>query len=214
MTRLKAKVPPAKLRLSRAEQKEQRSKDLLDAAEVKFREKGYEAVTIDDVAEYAGVSRMPVYSLFGDKQTLFFELWQRTVGDISEALRHSAPPGQPLRRKLKALAETIAASNRAVGEDDPGMQLFFVVQTIALSQPEIARKLKLISRKIVADFTEYIRQSTLAEGEVLRGNAEMIAAHLIAHINGLSTVQFQTGKHYMKARDLHEIFVSIALKGA
>ena len=214
MSKLKPLVPQAKLRLSRAEQKEQRIKDLLDAAELKFREKGYEAVTIDDVAEHAGVSRMPVYSLFGDKQTLFFELWHRTVGELSDQLTHSAPPGQPLRRKLKTLAETIAAGNKAAGQEDPGMSLFFVVQTIALSQPEIARKLRLISRKIVADFTEYIRQAKLAEGEALRSDAETIAAHLIAHINGLSTVQFQTGKHYMKARDLHEIFVSIALKDA
>lgn len=209
-------VKPAssgKPRLTRAEQKAQRSQDLLDAARVKFIEKGYEAVTIDDVAEYAGMSRMPVYSLFGDKQTLFFELWHSTVDGLSKRLVSCAKPGQPLREKLKSLAELISVANAAPTTDDPGMNLFFVVQTIALSRPEIAAKLQATAREIVSDFTDFISDATLEKGDELRSDPETVAAHIVAHINGLSTAQFQTGKRYLNKRDLADIFICIAIRG-
>ncbi len=212
MKTTKTAAPAGKPRLSRAEQKVQRSQDLLDAARVKFLEKGYEAVTIDDVAEYAGMSRMPVYSLFGDKQTLFYELWHSTVGQLSRRLVSSAKPGQPLRHKLKALAELITEAAAVPTADDPGMNLFFVVQTIALSRPEIAARLRDTAKQIIADFTEYIRDSKLDKGETLRSDPETIAAHIVAHINGLSTVQFQTGKSYLNNKELADIFTTIALR--
>jgi len=209
-------IKPAPLagkpRLTRVEQKAQRSRDLLDAARVKFIEKGYEAVTIDDVAEYAGMSRMPVYSLFGDKQNLFFELWHTTVGGLSKHLVSCAKPGQPLRDKLKSLAELISVANSAPTTDDPGMNLFFVVQTIALSRPEIAVKLQATAREIVSDFTDFISDATLEKGDQLRSDPETVAAHIVAHINGLSTAQFQTGKRYLNKGDLADIFICIALK--
>lgn len=208
-TRSAAKAKP---RLSRAEQKQQRSLDLLDAARVKFLEKGYEAVTIDDVAEHAGVSRMPVYSLFGDKQNLFFELWRVTVGTLSKTLVGCAAPGQPLRRKLTALGELIAKADAASVKNDPGVNLFFVVQTIALSRPDIADKLRETAQEIIADFTAFITDASLAKGESLRADAEMLAAHIVAHVNGLSTAQFQTGKRYIDAAFLAEVFIQIAIK--
>ncbi|MDM4769822.1 TetR/AcrR family transcriptional regulator [Solimonas sp. SE-A11] len=203
-----------KPRLSRAEQKLQRSQDLLQAARIKFMEKGYEAVTIDDVAEYAGMSRMPVYSLFGDKQNLFFELWHSTVGQLSKRLVGVSAPGQPLRSKLTALADLIGQGDAAASADDPGMNLFFVVQTIALSRPEIAAKLRATAQEIVADFTAFIRDATHVKGERLRSDPETVAVHIVAHINGLSTAQFQTGKRYLDPRELAEIFIGIAIRTA
>ncbi|HSW11260.1 MAG TPA: TetR/AcrR family transcriptional regulator [Solimonas sp.] len=214
MKTVKKAAPKGKPRLSRAEQKVQRTQDLLEAARVKFMEKGYETVTIDDVAEYAGVSRMPVYSLFGDKQNLFFELWQSTVGGLSKRLVACAAPGDPLRRKLTALADLVAAGDASSTASDPGMKLFFVVQTIALSRPDIETRLRASANQIIADFTGFIGDASLAKGDTLRGDAESIAAHIVAHINGLSTAQFQTGKRYVQRQQLAEIFISMALRGA
>ena len=77
-------LTPRKPRRTREEQKADRSKELLAAAWVMFCDKGYEAVTIDDVAEHAGYSRMPIYSLFGDKQNLFFELQRSKTTELLE----------------------------------------------------------------------------------------------------------------------------------
>ena len=199
---------PKKVRLSRVEQNAERSRALLESAWAVFCERGYEGVTIDDVAAHAGYSRMPIYSLFGDKQTLFFELWTVTLEEISKLLLSQLKPGGPLRANIKRLAAAVASS-RPKDQSNAGESLFFVVQTIALSRPEIEKRLVLLSRKILADFAGMISGSTLAKGEKLRASADNVAAHLIAHINGLSTVRFQTGMDYVKAQDLEPIFMAI-----
>jgi len=200
-----------KKRLSREEQKAERTQQLLDAARVMFMEKGYEAVTIDHVAAHAGYSRMPVYTLFGDKQNLFFELWRQATAELTHALVGHFQPGTPLRRNLKQLADALAQSMETPSPNY-GERLFFVVQTIALGHPEIAAKLEKLARGVVADVAKFVRQSSLGKGEQLRGDPETIAAHLVAHINGMATVQFQTHRRYVLSKDLFPIFCTIVFR--
>ena len=40
----------------------------------------------------------------------------------------------------------------------------------------------------------------------------MVAAQIVAQINGLATVQFQTRNMFVKLRDLAEVFLAIAIK--
>jgi AcrR family transcriptional regulator len=203
--------PQKRQRLSREEQKAERSQQLLDAARAVFMQKGYEAVTIDDVAEHAGYSRMPVYTLFGDKQNLFFELWRTTTAELTEALVGGFKPGTSLRANLKVIADVLG--NEVPAAEPPfGERLFFVVQTIALSNAEIGKKLEALARKVVSDVATFVRQSSLEKGEALRSDPETIAAHIVAHINGMATVQFQTRSRYQRAKDLFPIFCAIAFK--
>src|ERR1043165_2496937 len=164
---------PKRQRLSREEQKAERTQQLLEAARVMFMEKGYEAVTIDHVAEHAGYSRMPVYTLFGDKQNLFFELWRNATAELTRGLVGHFKPGTPLRKNLKQLADILAGS-MAQPNPNYGERLFFVVQTIALSHPEIAGKLEKLAQQVVADVATFVRQSSLEKGETLRGDPESV----------------------------------------
>ena len=207
-----APKPARKPRLSRGQQREQRTTELLEAAWAMFCEKGYEAVTIENVAAYAGYSRMPIYSLFGDKQNLYFELWRKAVSAISETLLGNLRPGMSLRKNLLQLAEVVAQGPAAGAPDKSPESLFFAVQTIALSRPDIAVKLEKLSREVVANVARIVRESALEPGDVLRADPEIIAAHIVAQINGLSTVQFQTRKRFVRARDLAAIFNGIALR--
>jgi AcrR family transcriptional regulator len=201
---------PAKRR-SREEQKTERGQELMKAAWDLFQENGYESVTVDHVAERAGYSRMPIYTLFGDKQGLFFELWRNMVGELESVLTGSMQPGAPLRDNLKALAERVA-SNPKTSANNSAEQLFFVVQTIALSRPDLAQKLQVLARGVVAHMAKAVETSTLAPGEALRGTAEAVAAHIVAQINGLATVEFQTHSRYIEPRELAGVFQAIALK--
>jgi len=199
-------------RLSREEQREERTRQLLEAAWAVYCEKGYEAVTIDDVAAHAGVSRMPVYSLFGDKQNLYFALWCKFIDELSAALRSPLRPEDSLRTKLEQMSRIVVARPEPGKPTPEG--LFFVVQTIALSRPDIFKRLKQVANGVVDDFAELVRSSPLDKGDRLRAAPEVIASHLIAHINGMSTVEFQTGKNLATARDVNDIFLTIAFKPA
>lgn len=203
-----------KPRLSREQQKAARVQDLLVAARVMFREKGYDAVTIDQVAEYAGCSRMPVYTIFGDRQNLFFELWRSATADLEQSLFKHFVPGTSLRRNLKQLSELLAESFNTEKPVDDSERLFFVVQTISLSRPDIAEKVSDLARKVIKDVAKCIEQSSLARGEKLRSDAQTVASHLVSYINGMATVQFQTHARFVKAKDLIPILDGMVFKDA
>lgn len=196
---------------TRDEQKQERAKALLDAAWEVFCELGYEKLKIEDVADRAGYSRQPVYTLFGDKQTLFFELQTRATKQVMDLLFAYLQPGTSLRQLLTGLAQTVAAQLNS-NKPTHGERLFIVSQIIALSRPDLAAKLQQQARRVIDEIARMIRLSPLAEGEALRSSPEVIATHLAAHINGLTTVQYQTGEHHVTADELRDLFLFFAFK--
>jgi AcrR family transcriptional regulator len=63
----------------REEEKERRRGELLDAAESLYAKQGWEAVTIDQVARTARLSRALVYIYFRDKDDLLYAIGERAM---------------------------------------------------------------------------------------------------------------------------------------
>jgi AcrR family transcriptional regulator len=63
----------------RGEEKERRRAEILDAAEAMYAEKGWEALTVDQVARSARLSRALVYVYFRDKEELLFAIGERAM---------------------------------------------------------------------------------------------------------------------------------------
>lgn len=63
----------------REEEKERRRDELLDAAESLYAKNGWEAVTMDQVARAARLSRALVYVYFKDKDDLLFAIGERAM---------------------------------------------------------------------------------------------------------------------------------------
>lgn len=77
---------------------------ILEAAKNLFLTRGYEGTSMDAVAAEAGVSKLTVYSHFGDKDTLFKAAVQsKCERQMPEELFHS-PPGTPIREAMLAIA--------------------------------------------------------------------------------------------------------------
>ena len=95
-------------RLSREDSRERTAQRLLDAAERLIAKRGFEATSIEDVAEAAGYSRGAFYSNFGSKNELFLELLrrdqQRANARFEAALDDSLLPDQLLGRMQKVYA--------------------------------------------------------------------------------------------------------------
>lgn len=64
---------------------------ILDAAERAFLSSGYSVVTVDAVAERAGVSKQTVYAHFGSKQALFIELVTSMTREAGDQLDDDPP---------------------------------------------------------------------------------------------------------------------------
>jgi AcrR family transcriptional regulator len=63
----------------REEEKERRRAEILDAAEALYASKGWDALTMDQIARSARLSRALVYVYFRDKQDLLFAIGERAM---------------------------------------------------------------------------------------------------------------------------------------
>src|SRR5882757_6375648 len=68
-------------RLRRAEQVERNREMVLSAARRVFVARGYGGASLEAIADEAGFSRGVVYSQFGSKADMFFELLERRIAD-------------------------------------------------------------------------------------------------------------------------------------
>jgi AcrR family transcriptional regulator len=68
----------------REEEKERRRAEIIDAAEQLYAEKGWDAVTMDQVAKTARLSRALVYVYFRDKEELLFGIGERAMQLLRE----------------------------------------------------------------------------------------------------------------------------------
>lgn len=76
---------------------------ILEAAKDLFIEQGYTGVSMDSIAGRAGVSKLTVYSHFGDKETLFAEAVKSKCVEMLPDTLFVATPHGPLRDQLMGI---------------------------------------------------------------------------------------------------------------
>jgi len=85
----------------RAEHK-QRTRELINAAAMElFFARGFDAVTVAEVAAKAGVSVATVFNYFDTKEDLFFDEVEPLAAAMAEAV-HNCPPGASMLQALQA----------------------------------------------------------------------------------------------------------------
>jgi AcrR family transcriptional regulator len=83
-----------------------------DVATRLFFERGFNAVTMDEIAEAADVSRMTVFNHFSRKEDLFFDLDEEGREDLLDALQKKAPETPPVEA-LRLFAHWAVANQRS-----------------------------------------------------------------------------------------------------
>ncbi|WP_101926351.1 MULTISPECIES: TetR/AcrR family transcriptional regulator [Luteimonas] len=78
---------------------------ILEAAERMFLQQGYEGVSMDQIAAEAGVSKLTVYSHFGDKDTLFTAAAAAYCEQQMPASVFEPAPDTPVRQRLLEVAD-------------------------------------------------------------------------------------------------------------
>ena len=74
-------------RLTQAQKREQTREEILAAASRVFADRGFEAASLDAIADEAGFSRGAVYYNFADKEELFLKLLDRRCAERATDLR-------------------------------------------------------------------------------------------------------------------------------
>lgn len=78
---------------------------ILDAAKRLFVLQGFDGVSMDQIAAEAGVSKLTVYSHFGDKDRLFADAVRAHCEQRMPTRLFEADPGLPLRERLTEIGE-------------------------------------------------------------------------------------------------------------
>jgi AcrR family transcriptional regulator len=130
------------------ERKKRQTRDTIAAAALAlFLERGYDAVTVADVAVAADVSEKTVFNHFATKEDLVFANAEEKLFERAEAIR-SRPPGTPLSRVF--LAETLRFLDAIeAGEVDRAM----TVPRLVRSSPTLRGRLMLSWEREAATLT-------------------------------------------------------------
>jgi AcrR family transcriptional regulator len=88
--------------MERARKRERRRDELLDVADRVIQARGT-AVSMDEIASEAGITKPVLYRHFGDKDGLYEALTQRYVDDLASALRPAVATDDPRSRLAAAI---------------------------------------------------------------------------------------------------------------
>jgi AcrR family transcriptional regulator len=81
----------------------ERREQLIGVARELFAERGYEASSIEEIAERAGVSKPVVYEHFGSKEGIYTVIADREVRALVDRIKQALAPGHPRRTIVRAV---------------------------------------------------------------------------------------------------------------
>ena len=193
---IEAKAPPG-----RPKDMEKRAA-VLEAAKTLFLSRGFDGTSMDAVAAEAGVSKLTVYSHFGDKDTLFKSAVQSKCEQQLPATLFQAPKGTPIDKALLAIArgfhelvhsaESIALHRMMMspsGQPNHLAELFFEAGP----------------KRTLEDYEQFLR-AAIAAGELDIPDPARAAGHFLVLLKGLGHMRHLLGcARAMNAResDLH-----------
>jgi AcrR family transcriptional regulator len=175
--------------LSRAEQNDAKRRLLLASALEVLTEQGYQAMTLEEVAERAGFTRRPIYTLFGSKEQLALALFEAQLTRFTNDLLQAVQPGPTLKDTLRRLAEmhtelTTSESYR------PMYELQTALNGVALHDETIQETFIEFMDKQHDRFVAWLEHACEATGQGFRAPPDRVASMMEAGMAGLLTMGF------------------------
>lgn len=182
-------------RLPRAQRREQ----LLDVAAGLVVERGVDAVTMEGVAEHAGVSKGLGYAYFDNADDLLAALFDREIGALDERAGAAVAGAQSIEEALRATLEVWLDAIR-----DRGTLLGALLQAQAGTRVEDRRRRR---QAIVHDFWA---DAAVSELGISPAAARTAAVVLLTGATGLIDLWIR-GK--VRRRDLVDAYITLAVGG-
>jgi AcrR family transcriptional regulator len=127
--------------MTRATSKARTRQRLLDEAERLFRERGYSATSLEQIAEAADVTKGAIYGHFSSKEDLLLSAIEAApAADFGAALYDVS---RPLRERLAEFGRTMAADESGtvmLGQDQAGLAVSLEFVAAVLRSPDALRR--------------------------------------------------------------------------
>lgn len=99
------------------EKRDRRSKEILRAALRGFREHGYHATTLEDIAERLGMRKTALYHYFPDKESILYACHQESLAELDRIIKGTkqletaaARLGFVIREHVRVMTDTLEGS--------------------------------------------------------------------------------------------------------
>ena len=177
--------------------------EILEAALRSFREKGYYATTLDDIAERVGVRKTALYHYYPDKQALLFECHRESIAELDRIIAET----RRIDGAREKLAHVIREHVRMMTEPRRGTPIAFEVTALSAE-----RHAPLIEgRDRYEHELRRIIDRGMRDGELRKGNSKVAVFVLLGALNWISRWYRPEGEFH--ASELGVEFVDNLLGG-
>jgi TetR/AcrR family transcriptional regulator of autoinduction and epiphytic fitness len=169
---------------------------IVAAAERLFLDRGFGAVSMDELAEAAGVARRTLYNQFTNKEEIFREMLSRVSGQLGNAL----PPGIETQGDVEAVLRLVA--RRILDLHTDTAYLGFIRMVVADSRqfPWIASAFEAVMEPQAERFARYLAHLTTV-GILDCGNPQLAAHQFMGIVNEFSLWPWMFGRGRLEVPD-------------
>jgi TetR/AcrR family transcriptional regulator, regulator of autoinduction and epiphytic fitness len=162
---------------------------IVEAAERLFLERGFGSVTMDELAEAAGVARRTLYNQFASKEEIFREMLLRVSGQLEDAF----PPGIETRGEVDDVLRLVARMILGLHKNPEYLGFLRMVVADSRQFPWIAEEFAAVMEPQAERLVRYLAHLT-AMG-ILECRNPLLAAHqFMGMLNQLSLWPWMTGR--------------------
>jgi AcrR family transcriptional regulator len=191
---------PAARRPGRRERKKSEVRQRIsDAATALFLDRGFDQVSVSEIAEAADVARPTVFAHFPRKEDLFFDRYPQVAGQLTRAIAER-PAGTSA---VSALRDTLVAVTQA-GQAPYGLNADMIPwwRTVAASRALQARARELADQ-LAAELAQAMTATGTAEPELAAALA--VAACRTVHLQAIRAILAGEDAPAVAARHPHRI---------
>lgn len=184
---------------------------ILDAGLELFAEKGYEAASIRDIADKAGVTVPNIYYYFKDKDGLYQAVLAIAADEIFNTVQKMDDTGVPFRERLIALSKT---KMMLFGKGNPVFQLFVREWLDAGSGIGLTPRMETVMQRSIKYFEDMIALA-VERGEIRNINPKMGVWYFIAlaFLHGSKFIgRVLKNREPLSDKEIEE-FVDLIIKG-
>jgi AcrR family transcriptional regulator len=150
----------------RERKKREARQRISDVATRLFAQRGFEAVTVVEIAEAAGVAKATVTNYFPRKEDLLLDLQAEAEDLLVDALRER-PPGQSVVEAVRALMHRLLIQRHALSAAAPGIARFghLIAQSPALQSRAREQREHLesaVARRLTEETGDPVRADLVA----------------------------------------------------
>ncbi len=198
--RMSAQESKIRRRMRGAERRAQ----LLDVARRVFGKSGFHSVSMEEVANEAGVTKPILYDHFPSKKELYLALLEADLSVLHEKVRQALNSPIGNRERIRA---SFQAYFDFVQEEADGFRL--LMQETVGAEREFRQRVERVREQILSEVADLIVRES--KGKLQREHAETVALALIGM--GETVAQRQLGRSSRTRQEALEILVRLAWRG-